>query len=89
MRDYSKKEIARYVSSGDPLDKAGAYAVQHAGFHPAERVEGCFASIMGLPLCHLARMLARLGVTVPVDVPAACQAHTGFACQISGEIRGK
>ena len=89
MRDYSEKEIARYVSSGDPLDKAGAYAVQHAGFHPAERVEGCFASIMGLPLCHLARMLARLGVTVPVDVPAACRAHTSFACQIFGEIRGK
>lgn len=86
MRDYSDEEIARYVTSGDPLDKAGAYAVQHASFHPAERVEGCFASVMGLPLCHLARTLARLGVTVPVNVPIVCRAHTGFACRVFGEI---
>ena len=86
MRDYSDEEIARYVTSGNPLDKAGAYAVQHASFHPAERVEGCFASVMGLPLCHLARMLARLSVTVPLNVPIVCQAHTGFACRVFGEI---
>lgn len=86
MRDYSDEEIARYVTSGDPLDKAGAYAVQHASFHPAERVEGCFASVMGLPLCHLARTLARLGVTVPVNAPIVCQAHTGFVCRVFGEI---
>lgn len=86
MRDYSDEEIARYVGSGDPLDKAGAYAVQHVGFHPAARVEGCFASVMGLPLCHLARVLARQGVAVPVDVPAVCQAHTGLACRAFGKI---
>jgi len=86
MRDYSDEEIARYVTSGNPLDKAGAYAVQHASFHPAERVEGCFASVMGLPLCYLARTLARLGVTVPVNVPIVCQAHTGFACRVFGEV---
>jgi len=89
MRDYSDQEIAHYVASGDPLDKAGAYAVQHAGFHPAERVEGCFASVMGFPLCHLARTLARLGVTVPADVPAACRAHTGFVCQVFAKILRK
>jgi septum formation protein len=86
MRNYSDQEIAHYVASGDPLDKAGAYAVQHAGFHPAERVEGCFASVMGFPLCHLARTLARLGVTVPADVPTVCRAHTGFACQVFAKI---
>lgn len=86
MRNYGDEEIARYVISGDPLDKAGAYAVQHASFHPAERVEGCFASVMGLPLCHLARTLARLGVTVPVNVPIVCQAHTGFVCRVFGEV---
>jgi septum formation protein len=86
MRDYSVGEIARYVASGDPLDKAGAYAVQHLGFRPAERVEGCFASVMGLPLCHLTRTLTRLGVRVPVDVPAVCQAHTSFACQVFERI---
>jgi len=81
MRPYSDDEIARYVAGGDPLDKAGAYGIQHAGFHPAARVEGCFASVMGLPLCHLARALARLGVATPVDVPAACRAHTGQPCR--------
>ena len=86
MRDYSDAEIARYVASGDPLDKAGAYAVQHPGFSPAERVEGCFASVMGLPLCHLTRTLTRLGVQVPADVPAVCQAHTDFACQVFEKI---
>jgi septum formation protein len=89
MRDYDDEEIARYVASGNPLDKAGAYAVQHAGFHPAKQVEGCFASVMGLPLCHLARALARLGVAVPADVPTACQAHTGFACRVFEEILGE
>jgi MAF protein len=86
MRDYSDEEIARYVSSGDPLDKAGAYAVQHAGFHPAQRVEGCYASVMGFPLCHLARTLRRFRTVVPADVPAICRVHTGFVCQVFGEI---
>ena len=86
MRDYSEDEIVRYVGSGDPLDKAGAYAVQHNDFHPAEQVDGCFASVMGLPLCHLAQRLHKLGLRVPVDVPAACGAHTGFACRVFEEI---
>jgi hypothetical protein len=70
------------------LDKAGAYAVQHVGFHPPERVEGCFASVMGFPLCHLTRTLTCLGVTVPVNVPSVCLTHTGFACQVFGQILG-
>jgi len=41
-----------YVATGDPLDKAGAYAIQNAGFHPVELMQGCYASVMGLPLCH-------------------------------------
>ncbi len=86
MRDYNDEEIARYVASGDPLDKAGAYGVQHAGFHPAERVEGCFASVMGLPLCHLARALIRLDVAAPVDAPTVCQAHIGSVCRVFEEI---
>jgi MAF protein len=76
MRNYDDEEMARYVASGDPLDKAGAYAIQHGGFHPVARIEGCYANVMGLPLCHLTRALARFGVRVPVDLPAACRAHT-------------
>ena len=58
MRDYSGGEIERYVASGDPLDKAGAYAIQHPEFHPVAALSGCYASVMGLPLCHLQRSCA-------------------------------
>ncbi len=62
MRDYGDAEIAAYVATGDPLDKAGAYAVQHALFHPVERVEGCYLTVVGLPLCLVTRLLREQGV---------------------------
>jgi MAF protein len=57
MRAYSDEEIRRYVDSGDPMDKAGAYAIQHTGFHPVEGFTGCTAAVMGLSLCHTAHLL--------------------------------
>jgi MAF protein len=86
MRAYSDAEIWAYVASGDPLDKAGGYAIQHEGFHPVARVEGCYASVMGLPLCHLARGLRNWDVEPATDVPTACQAHTGHRCAVYREI---
>ena len=86
MRAYTDEEIEQYAASGDPLDKAGAYAIQHQSFRPVERIEGCYASVMGLPLCHLARELARIGLTLPVDVAQACQSFTGHRCLVAGEI---
>jgi septum formation protein len=80
MRRYSDAEIAAYVASGDPLDKAGAYGIQHAGFHPVARLQGCYASVMGLPVAHLARLLAQAGIQPPVDVRAACRTLTGVPC---------
>jgi len=65
MRDYSDEEIAAYVATGDPLDKAGAYALQHGQFHPVALVRGCYQDAIGLPLCHLARLLRAEGVHVP------------------------
>ena len=62
MRDYSDAEIAAYVSTGDPLDKAGAYAVQHALFHPVARVEGCYLTVVGLPLCLVTTLLREQGL---------------------------
>jgi septum formation protein len=64
MRDYSDAEIAAYVATGDPLDKAGAYAVQHARFHPVEHVEGCYLTVVGLPLCLVTRLLRERGIAV-------------------------
>jgi len=64
MRDYRDDEIADYVASGDPMDKAGAYAIQHEGFHPVERIEGCYLTVVGLPLLELRSVLERAGVTL-------------------------
>jgi predicted house-cleaning NTP pyrophosphatase (Maf/HAM1 superfamily) len=86
MRVYTDAEMATYVASGDPLDKAGAYAIQHPGFHPVASLRGCYANVVGLPLCHLTRGLRSLGVEPPHDVPTACQAHTGRRCRVYGAI---
>jgi MAF protein len=86
MRAYSDEEIQAYVATGDPLDKAGSYAIQHAGFHPVENLQGCFASVMGLPLCHLVRLLRRVGVEPPANVPLACQESLAYACPISAAV---
>jgi len=90
MRAYSDAEIAAYVASGDPLDKAGAYAIQHPGFHPVAEIQGCYANVMGLPLCHLTRCLHAWGVEPPRDVPVACQANTGHRCTVhTGILNGQ
>ncbi len=82
MRFYSDKEIDIYIESGDPLDKAGAYAIQHRIFRPVENFRQCFACVMGLPLCHLAKGMRRLGFWPRVDIPAVCQANLEYACPI-------
>jgi septum formation protein len=82
MRNYTDAEIAAYIGSGDSFDKAGAYAIQHNGFHPAEGFAHCFANVMGLPLCHLTRMLRALGVEPSADVPAACQRALDYDCPV-------
>lgn len=86
MRDYTDDEITRYIASGDPFDKAGAYAIQHNGFHPVENFDHCMANVMGLPLCHIARMLRQEDIDLPVDVAAACQAHIDYKCPVFERI---
>lgn len=54
----SEDEIARYVATGEPLDKAGAYGIQGRGCVLVERIEGDFFTVMGLPAGSLARRLA-------------------------------
>jgi MAF protein len=82
MRDYSDEEIQDYVSSGDPLDKAGAYAIQHPEFNPVASMDGCYASVMGLPLCHLTRMLRKMDVHLEADVPLNCQKFLEYDCPV-------
>jgi septum formation protein len=79
MRPYTDAQIEAYVASGDPLDKAGAYGIQHQSFAPVERLTGCFANVMGLPLAELAGVLAELGVALPAVAPG-CTGCTGRPC---------
>lgn len=65
MRPYADREIERYIASGRPLDKAGAYAIQDADFAPVARIEGCYLNVVGLPLCEVNRGLVALGWPVP------------------------
>ena len=86
MRAYSDEEIGAYVQTGDPLDKAGAYAIQHPRFHPVENLEGCFASVMGLPLCRLTYLLQQLDITPESSVGIRCQAELQYDCPISSAV---
>jgi septum formation protein len=62
MRPYSDAEIDAYVATGEPDDKAGAYAVQGAGGRLVDRVDGCFTNVVGLPLGTTARLLRGFGL---------------------------
>ncbi len=86
MRDYSDEEMHTYISTGDPLDKAGAYAIQHPHFRPVARMDGCYAGVMGLPMCHVLRVLRRLDDLHLADVPQKCQSLLEYACPVSGTI---
>lgn len=82
MRTYSDDEIEAYIHSGDAMDKAGAYAIQNDIFHPVSQFTGCFASVMGMPLCHLARCAYKLGLSTKPDLPSRCQAKLNYQCSI-------
>ncbi len=82
MRAYTDAEIEAYIATGDPLDKAGAYAIQHPDFRPVARFEGCFASIMGLPLGLVADLLTLYGLYPNPTWPIACHAITGQCCRL-------
>lgn len=86
MREYGDEEIEVYTASGDPLDKAGAYAIQHPDFNPVAGLRDCYASVMGLPLCHLVRILRRLDITPRADVPRTCQDRLQYQCPVSHKI---
>jgi septum formation protein len=57
----SEEEIAAYIATGEPFDKAGAYAIQGIGGRYVSRIEGCYFNVMGLPLARLYRMLREMG----------------------------
>lgn len=63
MRNYSEDEVAAYIATGDPMDKAGAYGIQHPHFQPTARINGCYLAVVGFPLCTLVDLLAQFDVS--------------------------
>jgi len=60
MRAASKAEIAAYIATGEPFDKAGGYAIQGHGALFVDRIEGCYWNVVGLPVARLRSMIADL-----------------------------
>jgi septum formation protein len=65
FRELSDVEIAAYIATGEPMDKAGAYGIQGYGATIVERVDGDYFAVMGLPLNRLTRLLESLGLEYP------------------------
>ncbi|MFC3798342.1 Maf family protein [Cohnella sp. GCM10012308] len=65
MRALSEDQIGRYVDSGEPMDKAGAYGIQEIGAMLVERIEGDFFTVVGLPVSMLAAQLGEFGLQLP------------------------
>lgn len=61
FKALSETEIAAYVATGCPLDKAGAYAIQGGAAYMVERIEGSYTNVVGLPLCEVVAALREMG----------------------------
>ncbi len=79
MRHYSDDDIRRYIATGDPMDKAGAYAIQAVEMHPVAHIEGSYTNVVGLPLCALYRRLRSWGVPIPITPQVVCALDGGGA----------
>ena len=61
FRALSDAEIAAYIDTGEPMDKAGAYGIQGFGATIVDRIEGDFFAVMGLPLGQMVRLMGKIG----------------------------
>jgi len=86
FKPYDQTVIRQYLRQVHVLDKAGAYAIQHRGFQPVEHLNGCYASVMGLPLCHISRGLRQLDIVNRTGVAAECQSALEYACPVFSSI---
>ena len=62
FRPLTTTEVAHYIATGEPMDKAGAYGIQGYGAMLVEGISGDYYNVMGLPVCRLARLLSGFGV---------------------------
>lgn len=64
FRKLDEREIESYCATAEPMDKAGAYAIQGKGAVFIERLEGSYSAVMGLPLCETAVLLGNAGIEI-------------------------
>ena len=80
MQPADDAAIRAYVATGEPMDKAGAYALQGQGARLVAWYDGCYSNIIGLPLCHAFFGLRRMGVATPERPEPAFTKAFGFVC---------
>ena len=66
FRQLTEIEIARYIATQEPMDKAGAYAIQGFGVCFVSRIEGSYTNVVGLPLCRLTRAMKELNIPLVI-----------------------
>lgn len=73
FKPLTEAEISGYIATGEPFDKAGAYAIQGVGCFMVEKIEGSYTNVVGLPLCEVVSLLERIGA---IDLAANLSAAT-------------
>jgi septum formation protein len=59
----SRTEIEKYLSVGESMDKAGAYAIQGVGSYIVDSISGSYTNVVGLPICQVVEMMEEMGAT--------------------------
>jgi MAF protein len=88
MREYTQKDLEVYLETQSPMDKAGGYGIQDESFHPVKTTEldGCYANVMGLPLCHVARAMRTQTDAAIQHIPGACMQFTEYSCPVYEDV---
>lgn len=82
MKAADDPAIRSYVGTGEPLDKAGGYALQGGGAALVAWYDGCYANVVGLPICHVFFALRKMGLGVPERPEPAFSRAFGFECPV-------
>ena len=86
LRIMTSQEIKFYVSTQEPMDKSGGYAIQNKTFQPASPLGGCLANVIGLPLCHLSNALNKFNRNIDPTIADKCQSYLNYDCPISQSV---